>query len=106
MTTTIPAAPTVAIPASEHATGFVAVAIRFPTDPTAHRVERVLHHPDTDDTPPTDRGGPFARGGWETRPACRPDSNPDERLYEMSVPVALARGAAACEHGDCFGGTA
>lgn len=94
------------IPADEHATGFVAVAVRFPADPVAHRVERVLHHPDAADTPPAERGGRFARGGWEIRPACRPDSNPDERLYDLSIPAALARGATACGHGDCFGGAA
>ncbi|MFI7598419.1 hypothetical protein [Actinoplanes sp. NPDC049681] len=103
MTATIPAA---VIPAAEHGTGFVAVAVRFPAEPTAHRVERVQHHRDTEDTPPEERGGPFAAGGWEIRPACRPDSDPGERLYELSVPTALARGATACGHTDCFGGTA
>ena len=104
--TTTTAAPAAVIPATEHATGFVAVGVRFPADPAVHRVERVLHHPDTADTPPAGRGGLFARGGWETRPACRPDSNPAERLYEMSIPFALARGGQQCGHGDCFGGAA
>jgi hypothetical protein len=93
------------IPANERLTGFVAVDIRFPHVPVVHRVERVLHHPETADTPEAQRGGPFARGGWETRPACQPDSNPAERLYELSVPFALTRGGTACGHGDCFGGT-
>ncbi len=93
-----------AIPACEHGVGFVAVAVRFPREPAVHRIERVLHHPDSADTPVAARGGRFAKGGWEIRPACRPDSDPGERLYELSVPVALARGAVVCEQRDCFGG--
>ncbi|AGZ39597.1 hypothetical protein [Actinoplanes friuliensis] len=94
------------IPANEHSTGFTAVALRFPADPAAHRIERVLHHPDTADTPAEQRSGPFAAGGWEIRPACLPDSNPGERFYELSTPAALARGALPCGHRDCFGGAA
>jgi hypothetical protein len=92
------------IPANQHG-GFVAVAVRFPADPAAHRVER-LYHPSGGTT-----GGVAAtfdgrvlRSSTETRPACRPDSDPGERLYELSVPSALARGAMPCGHPECFGG--
>jgi hypothetical protein len=103
MTTTIPVA---VIPANEQATGFVAVAIRFPADPGAHRVTRLFHRPDG-----TDGGIPVRFDGkepnrTEIRPACRPDSDPAERLYELSIPTALARGAVPCGHADCFGGAA
>ncbi|OJF15525.1 hypothetical protein [Couchioplanes caeruleus] len=94
------------IPAVEHGTGFVAVAVRFPAAPVAHRVTRLFHRPDG-----TQGGIPARFDGTEQcrteiRPACRPDSDPGERLYELSVPTALARGATACGHDDCFGGAA
>ncbi|GIF02341.1 hypothetical protein [Paractinoplanes rishiriensis] len=92
------------IPENERLTGFVAVAIRFPDDPTAHRIERLYHRPDgTDMGAPTkfDGSTPFRD---EIRPACSPDSDPGGRLYELSVPTALARGAVACPRTECFGG--
>jgi hypothetical protein len=92
------------IPAAEHATGFVAVAVRFPADPAAHRITRLYHQADG-----TLSGMPVqldaAKSGWtEIRPACRPDSDTAERLYELSIPTALARGALACGRPECFGG--
>ena len=92
------------IPANEHATGFVAVAVRFPQEPTAHRCTRLFHRPDG-----TEGGMPTRFDGgnetWtEIRPACRPDSDPAERHYELSIPTALSRGAAVCGHPECFGG--
>ncbi|GGQ77670.1 hypothetical protein [Couchioplanes azureus] len=103
MTATIPAG---VIPAVERGIGFVAVAVQFPAEPVAHRVTRLFHRPDG-----TQGGIPVRFDGTEPirieiRPACRPDSDPAERLYELSVPTALARGATACGHGDCFGGAA
>lgn len=97
---------TALIPANERLTGFVAVAIRFPHDPTAHRIERLYHRPDGAPmgTPTKfDGSTPFQA---ETRPACRPDSDPGDRMYELSIPAALARGAAACDRPECFGDTA
>jgi len=104
-TTTVPGAVD-AIPADEHATGFVAVAVRFPTDAAVHRITRLYHRPDG-----TDGGTPVRLDGGnktstEIRPACRPASNPAERLYELSIPFARARGAVACDRPECFGGTA
>ncbi|RSM59477.1 hypothetical protein DMB66_27725 [Actinoplanes sp. ATCC 53533] len=103
MTTTITGAQ---IPAEEHATGFVAVAIRFPTDPTAHRATSIYHRPDG-----TDGGLPVRLteklAGWtEVRPSCRPDTDSSDRLYQLSIPTALARGAVACDQPECFGGPA
>lgn len=101
MSTTVTAA---VIPANEHGTGFVAVAIRFPADPAAHRIERTYHRPDgtTGGMPVKfDDRDPFT---VEIRPACRPDSDPGERFYELSVPYALGRGAAPCDRPECFGG--
>jgi hypothetical protein len=95
---------TALIPDNERLTGFVAVAIRFPDDPTAHRIERLYHRPDGSEMgAPTkfDGSTPFQA---EIRPACRPDSDPGERLYELSVPAALDRGAVACPSTACFGG--
>ena len=92
------------IPANERLTGFVAVAIGFPDEPAAHRIERLYHRPDgTQMGVPTkfDGSTPFRD---EIRPACRPDSDPSDRLYELSVPTALDRGAVACSSAACFGG--
>jgi hypothetical protein len=94
------------IPDTEHSTGFVAVALRFPDDPTAHRVTRVFTRPDeTEAGQPARFDGPKSTTA-EIRPACRPDSDPAERLYELSIPTALARGAVACDQRECFGGVA
>lgn len=103
MTTTITAA---VIPASEHATGFVAVAQRFPHDPAVHRITRLFHRPDGTPAGMPSRFDGSEKSFTETRPACRPDSEPADRLYELSIPTALARGAVPCGHGDCFGGGA
>lgn len=100
----------VVIPAGERATGFVAVALRFPGDPGAHRVTRLYLRPDgTEGGMPvrfdsTEQSREQSRS--EIRSACRPDSHPADRLYELSTPVALARGAVACARPECFGGTA
>lgn len=104
MTTTTSS--TAVIPADEHGTGFVAVDIRFPADPAAHRVTSLYHRPDG-----TDGGAPIRFDGrdpftTEIRPACRPDTDPGERLYELSIPTALARGAVPCDDPECFGGPA
>ncbi|XVV14423.1 hypothetical protein ACQP2X_08790 [Actinoplanes sp. CA-131856] len=105
MTTITGAAPGIAmIPENEWLTGFVAVSIRFPADPGAHRIERLYHRPDgTEMGAPTkfDGSTPFRD---EIRPACRPGSDPSDRLYELSVPAALHRGASACLDPACFGG--
>jgi hypothetical protein len=94
------------IPAAEHLTGFVAAAITFPADPVVHRATRLYHRPDGIPMGlPTKFDGrtPF---GTEIRPACRPDTGPAERLYELSVPMALYRGAVACDRPECYGGAA
>jgi hypothetical protein len=83
------------IPASEHTTGFVAVALNFPGDTTAHRVTRI-HHPSIDNQP----------GHVEIRPTCHPGSKPTERFYELSIPYALGHGAHACTKLACYGGFA
>ncbi|MEU4239764.1 hypothetical protein [Actinoplanes sp. NPDC026619] len=100
---TITHAPAV-IPAAEHLTGFVAVAITFPADPAAHRIERAYLTPDG-----IARGLPTRFDGKdpftvEIRPACRPDTDPGGRHYELSVPFALARHAVPCDRPECFGG--
>ena len=93
------------IPADLHLSGFVAVAIGFPAETAAHRAVHLYHRPDG-----TDGGTPVRLDGsnktsTEIRPACQPDSNPAQRLYELSIPFALARGAVACDQPECFGGT-
>jgi len=103
MTTTTTAA---VIPAVEHATGFIAVAVRFPADPAAHRITRLYHQANGEPG-----GMPASFDGHnqsttEIRPACRPGSDPGARFYELSIPTALARGAHPCDHPDCFGGNA
>lgn len=92
------------VPANEHGTGFVAVAIRFPDEPVAHRAVDLYTRPDnTPSGVPTRFDGtqPFRQ---EIRPACRPDSNRAEPFYRLSVPSALHRGATACDARECFGG--
>jgi hypothetical protein len=95
------------IPANERCTGFVAVAVRFPhDDPAAHRITRLHHKPDgaLGGAPNTFDG---QHKSWtEIRPACCPDSDPGARHYELSVPTALAHGAAPCDQPDCYGGAA
>jgi hypothetical protein len=93
-----------AIPPCEHLTGFTAVAVTFPAEPGAHRVTRVYDRPDgTEMGAPTKFDGSTPFSG-EIRPACRADSDLTERFYELSIPMALHRGAAPCDHPDCYGG--
>ena len=94
------------IPAAEHGVGFVAAAVRFPADPVVHRIVRIYHRADG-----TTGGMPARFDGTdktttEVRPACRPDSDPAARHYELSVPTALHRDGIPCGHSECFGGTA
>jgi hypothetical protein len=99
--------PLAVIPAAEHGVGFTAVTVRFPDgDPAAHRITRLYHRPDG-----TLGGMPSGFDGknkstTEIRPACRPDTDPASRFYELSVPTALARGAVACDLPQCYGGAA
>lgn len=95
---------TARIPADEHGLGFTTVAITFPAEPDAHRIERIYHPAIAADEAPEGTGE--LRAWTEVRPACRPDSDPDQRFYELSVPYALARGAIACDRPECFGGAA
>jgi hypothetical protein len=84
-------------------TGFVAVILRFPADPTAHRVAHVVVRADG-----TESGMPST---WtvtpgthvQVRAACAAD-DPSVHLYELSAPTAAARGAVACTDPECFGG--
>jgi hypothetical protein len=102
MTTTIAAA---TIPAAERATGFVAVAVRFPHNPTAHRTTRDYSRPDGTPMGLPTRWDDHTGFRIHIRAACRPDDT-QTRLHELSIPTALARGAVACERPERFGGAA
>jgi hypothetical protein len=95
----------VEIPAAEPATGFVAVAVRFPHDPTAHRLTRDYSRPDGTPMGMPTRWDDQTGFRIHIRAACRPDDT-QTRHYELSIPTALARGAVACGAPECFGGAA
>ena len=74
----------------------VAVAALFPDVAVVHRFAWVCH-----------KALGTTAGRWtEIRPLCWPDSEPAERFYELSVPMALYRGGIPCGHAECFGGAA
>jgi len=93
------------IPAGMMATGFVAVALRFPEAATAHRLAYVAYVAGVavqDDTTPAVAWNAAVR--TETRAACQATADTVDRVYELSAPMAHHRGAVACPDPACFGG--